>query len=419
MRALAANDALPALCEDGVVLALPVASSLPRTPGIAPALAPLVDAARSNGQPLPQDAALWVAAPSHLPAEAMSDLLRELRQAGYAVQGFIDSAVIVEAWLQRPAPSINVEFCARSCAISVVMREDGDYALRRSVALSTGVQDLHEAWLRMLADAMVRQWRFDPLEDPQHERALRAALPGLLQDAVDAGGAQFTLPLPGRDLPVALSRDQFQLAVHELLVPVGTALQALCAAMGDAELRVAADAARWPGVAEVLARAGPRPVLALAPGAAACAASLLSGVAAHAGAVQYLTRHPALQQLAPEGMATSLDAAATPARAAPTHVVFGGHAIAIDTDGLVLGRDPGAGAGALRLPDGIAGLSRRHCTLRRAGADTVLIDHSQYGSFIDGMRVNGRALLAAGNMLRLGTPGIELPLITLGGPAGS
>jgi hypothetical protein len=418
MRAIAANDRLPAIGEDGAVLALPPGATSPRMPGIAPVLAPLIDAARSAGEPSSTDAPLWVATPSHLPVEAMSDLLRELRQTGHAVQGFIDSAVVTEAWLQRSAPSITVEFCDRSCVISVVVREGGEYALRRSAALPVGARDLHEAWLRMLGDAMVLQWRFDPLEDPEHEQALRTALPGLLENAAATGGAHFTLPLPERELPLSLSRDQFQLAVHELLLPLGNALQALCAAMGDCEVRIAADAARWPGVPEVLSRAGSRPVLALAPGAAACAASLLPGAAAHGGAVQYLTRHAALAQQAPAGIATLLDTGVASFVEAPTHVVFGGRALAIDAEGLVLGRNPGAGRGALRLPEGIAGLSRRHCTLRRTGPDTVLIDHSQYGSFVDGMRVNGRTLLAAGSVLRLGTPGIELPLITLDRVAG-
>jgi pSer/pThr/pTyr-binding forkhead associated (FHA) protein len=82
-------------------------------------------------------------------------------------------------------------------------------------------------------------------------------------------------------------------------------------------------------------------------------------------------------------------------------------------EGLVLGRAPGDGPGVLELPEGIAGLSRRHCTLRRAGGETVLVDHSRFGTFVDGQRVDGRALLAAGSHLRLGTPGIELALVAL------
>jgi pSer/pThr/pTyr-binding forkhead associated (FHA) protein len=101
------------------------------------------------------------------------------------------------------------------------------------------------------------------------------------------------------------------------------------------------------------------------------------------------------------------------AQAMATHVVYRGRAVPITAVGLVIGRDPD-GAQTLRLPEGVAGLSRRHCTLRHDGARTQLIDHSTHGSFIDGVRVRGRALLTAGTTLRVGTPGIELSLIALG-----
>jgi pSer/pThr/pTyr-binding forkhead associated (FHA) protein len=95
-----------------------------------------------------------------------------------------------------------------------------------------------------------------------------------------------------------------------------------------------------------------------------------------------------------------------------THVVYRGRAVAIGADGLVLGREVDD-AHSLRLPEGVAGLSRRHCTLRRERGRTQIVDHSRYGSFLDGARVNGRAFLAAGSVLRLGTPGIELALVAL------
>ena len=60
----------------------------------------------------------------------------------------------------------------------------------------------------------------------------------------------------------------------------------------------------------------------------------------------------------------------------------------IPASGLVLGRDPGT-TPSLQLPEGIAGLSRRHCTLRRDGQRTQVIDHSSHGTFIDGVRVRG------------------------------
>jgi pSer/pThr/pTyr-binding forkhead associated (FHA) protein len=57
------------------------------------------------------------------------------------------------------------------------------------------------------------------------------------------------------------------------------------------------------------------------------------------------------------------------------------------------------------------GISRRPCSLYRLEDRALVEDHSRYGSFLNGQRVEGSAVLAAGDRLRLGTPGVELHLI--------
>src|SRR5262249_41087543 len=101
---------------------------------------------------------------------------------------------------------------------------------------------------------------------------------------------------------------------------------------------------------------------------------------------------------------------ATPA----THVLFEGRAIPISTNALVVGRSPLAAAPAdpqaatlaptaavLTLPDGLAGVSRRHCTFVRNADELVLIDHSNYGTVVNGERVSERVRLHAGDKVRL------------------
>jgi pSer/pThr/pTyr-binding forkhead associated (FHA) protein len=44
----------------------------------------------------------------------------------------------------------------------------------------------------------------------------------------------------------------------------------------------------------------------------------------------------------------------------------------------------------------------------------VLVDHSRHGTLVNGERVAGRARLRAGDVLRIGEPGVELPLIAVG-----
>ena len=51
-------------------------------------------------------------------------------------------------------------------------------------------------------------------------------------------------------------------------------------------------------------------------------------------------------------------------------------------------------------------------SLRREGESTVLIDHSRYGTWVNGARVRERATVRPGDRVRVGTPGVEFTLIS-------
>jgi hypothetical protein len=159
-------------------------------------------------------------------------------------------------------------------------------------------------------------------------------------------------------------------------------------------------------------------LIALADGfaAAACSTLDLPGCSA-AERVALLRRLPA--RLAPEcaSLATRelLRHDAVEARE-PTHVLYAGKAYLLGRDALTVGR--GGSEHALALPEGLAGVSRRHCTFLREAAETVLVDHSSYGTFVNGERVFERVRVHAGDRVRLGEPGIELALIAVGAAMG-
>ena len=111
-------------------------------------------------------------------------------------------------------------------------------------------------------------------------------------------------------------------------------------------------------------------------------------------------------------------------------MLLDGRAYSLTTDALVVGRAPesiGASVQAatlsagespvaryVTLPDGLAGVSRRHCTFVREGDELVLLDHSTFGTYVNGERVQERVRVHAGDRVRLGEPGVELALIAVG-----
>jgi pSer/pThr/pTyr-binding forkhead associated (FHA) protein len=95
-------------------------------------------------------------------------------------------------------------------------------------------------------------------------------------------------------------------------------------------------------------------------------------------------------------------------------VLWDGRAYAIHGDSLVVGREQSNDPRFINLPDGLAGVSRRHCTFVHDGEELVLLDHSTFGTFVNGERVRERVRIYAGDRVRLGEPGIELALIAVG-----
>lgn len=100
------------------------------------------------------------------------------------------------------------------------------------------------------------------------------------------------------------------------------------------------------------------------------------------------------------------------ARLQPTHVFWNSEARPLSIGSVVeIGR--GMTDSGLSLPEGLAGVSRWHCSLRVTPLTTELIDHSSHGTWLNDERVFGRAEVYAGDRIRIGDPGVELTLLTV------
>jgi pSer/pThr/pTyr-binding forkhead associated (FHA) protein len=96
----------------------------------------------------------------------------------------------------------------------------------------------------------------------------------------------------------------------------------------------------------------------------------------------------------------------------PTHLLVGDTAYALASAPLTLGTRPDDGERRIDLEGDMPGVSRRHCSLAEENGQCVLRDYSRYGTFLNGYRIDGSAVLQVGDRIRVGTPGYEFRLIT-------
>jgi hypothetical protein len=356
----------------------------------------------------------WFALAPPADIAELGELLAQLRAAGHAVRGFVDRAALLAAWLPLPSPLLVLELSGQRFSISVASRDVAGASLHRHVSLPGGERAFTAAWLELARATLVQQTRFDPLHDQRHESQLRTELPRLAADAERSGQASFDIQTGTGALTLTLTRDQLAAAAAPVLRPLASALQSLSAANGAGTLLVPAALLDLPGVDEALASAHLARLLSFdAPLATRALRLLPIDAAVPAGAVPYRTQLPLFTEEPPPDVLTPLQLRGQQPEVMATHVVYRGRAVALTPAGLTIGRDPGEASG-LRLPDGMAGLSRRHCTLLREGGRSQVIDHSSHGSWLNGGRVRGRALLPAGSTLKVGEPGVELQLVALG-----
>src|SRR5262245_5801738 len=258
------------------------------------AYAQLVDVWRAVAQP-GDEAALAV--PGTMRPGQLGVLLGITQHAGIPVAGLVDSAVAASAGLAARATVLHLDV-QRYQAVLTEMR--GATVLRRrrvESATRVGQKAMLAAWAQLIAEALVRRTRFDPLNQSATEQQLYQRLPAWLAELAAHETVDATIDLEGRNFAATLRGEQFALAAEAWYAQLAELVRSGHRVDETATLALSARAALLPGLAQ---RLGALPGLdavtlsdtAAAAGAAARAAEL--GPADPPALVTALARaHPA------------------------------------------------------------------------------------------------------------------------------
>lgn len=171
--------------------------------------------------------------PPNYDEQHMAVLLGVAKQCNFDAVGLLDQTVAVASNSANSSPGV---FCDLQLHQMVVggFDIDGDHVQRTTtVSLDGfGLLDLHERWVRIIADAFIQQCRFDPLHDAAIEQQLWDLLPEKLQNNASDTLFQFDLlnkhhAKIERDLMLAPVKEFFQQMVSRLN-SFGVVEQILC-----------------------------------------------------------------------------------------------------------------------------------------------------------------------------------------------
>lgn len=350
------------------------------------------------------DAAV-LAVPGSMRLHQVGLLLGIARRVGMPVAGVVDAAVAACADLPARASvkHLDVQFHQ-----AVLTEMQGATVLRRrrvEIAPRAGLKAIYTAWAQLVSEAMVRRTRFDPLHQAAAEQQLYERLPGWLESLADREAVDVVIDTEAGSFAATLRREQFTLAAEAWYAQLAELVHAGHRADEPATLALSARAALLPALGDRLASLPGLEEIALPETAAAAAAAAR---AAEIGPAE----PPALVAALSRSHAAARGARRPESAPRATHVILDGRAHPIDEHPLVIGFGAGPGR-RIELGGAGAGISRSHCTLVRSDGQVVVRDHSRYGTFVNGERVDGELPLGAGDRLRVGSPGVVLELVAV------
>jgi FHA domain len=366
---------------------------------------------------------LWIASPARSETAGLGAFLGVTRDLSLPVDGFIDAAAVTVAALGLERNAIVLELGLHHAAATAVDSDSGQARRRRTVfAERAGFIELHQMWLDLVSTTMVKRTRFDPLHDAVTEQQLFDALPSLAREAATNGNTTAAITKGTERFEVALTRDQFAQTADIVFRIIIGLIHQLRPAGAPVAIVLPTPVADLPGLREQLEQFVDCERVVVPDGFAAAATSLLDLPESPRAedSVRLLRRLPLQSQVQ-----STLSAAVSreflgkrrSGGAPPSHVLFDGRAHALNGGALVVGRTNASSPyRSITLSDGLAGVSRRHCTFAHDGEELVLLDHSTFGTFVNGERVQERVRVHAGDRVRLGEPGVELSLIAVGDP---
>lgn len=349
-----------------------------------------------------------VAVPAYMNAGNLSLFLGIAAELRIPVAGMVDAAVAATRRQYDGAVPVHVDLSLHSALLTRLAQNGLAQVDRSEVIEGCGIIALFEAWIAQIAEAFVQQSRFDPLHTAETEQMLQDSLPGWLARASSAESVEMQIEYRGIGHTAEIESLEIVATAAPVYHRIVSNLRALYRADETPALQLSDRAARMPGLADLLtARVGGEIYLLEAGATGRGLLSRCRDMRAGDAAVSLIRKLPWDQSpIAAKGAGDQ-----TPT-GQPTHVLFDNRAYAIGADALVLGSRPDEDQRRIDLRRDMPGVSRQHCALQVENGQCIVRDFSRYGTFLNGHRIDGSAVLQVGDLVRLGTPGFEFRLIT-------
>jgi hypothetical protein len=360
-----------------------------------------------------------MAIPSFYNREHLGLILGMAQELGMPVKGFVPLSLAASAHACPEKMLMYLDIHLHR--IEVICLDQGEHLTMRDAAITVekGLLALYQKLVDMIAQEFVRTTRFDPFHQAATEQELYDRLPGIFAHFQHNSSMVFEITGGLTPHSITLERDSITRAAepiyNEVLRLVKRMHQKRGKGRASLALQVSHRLGRLPGCQKMLATLQDVQIIELEPGAAArgvCRIWPQLAAQGHNEGISFFTSRPWQD---PQQTGGHRIPAETAAQAGPTHLLYGSIAYPITDKPLTIGCAHDAEQNDFTIVINAAEVSPKHCTIALRRGETVLRNASDYGTFVDGEKVTGSAVLKLGQIIRIGTPGEHLHLIACKG----
>lgn len=355
------------------------------------------------------------AVPGCWSTEQLGLLLGVAQELALPVRGLVDSAVAATRCEYPGQGLLHLDGTLHEILLTRLDQNGrvslGDRGDRQSV-VNVGIEQLERTAASFIAGRFLAATRFDPLHDARSEQTLYDHLYDWLRELQRQPEIGVRIEFGGNEFHATIRNDELAEREANAFEPAARLIRSSLGAGEPVAIQVSHRLAEFPGIVESLARLPQASVFVLEPAAAAWGAlQRAEQFTRNAGGV---------------GLTTTLDWDHAPARVdgpgsaaaprqetvAPTHLLYDGRVYRLDTAVFNIGVELAAGEFGVRLDPSIAGVSRRHCSIRRGKNGIELVDYSRFGTRLNGHPIGDAAILTTGDVISIGRSSVELRLVT-------
>jgi hypothetical protein len=181
---------------------------------------------KSIWNPGPGEHEVILVVPGIYSPEQLALLLGITNECGIPVRGVVDTAVAASRYSSAGRRLLHLDVHLHRMVISEM--EEGSLIRRqRSDSIAgVGLTQLADLWCNRIADAFVRNTRFDPMHQAESEQLLYDSLPGWLERMEQDGSALLEVESRGRKYQLSFKRHQLVEASRDLFRQVAEQVNA-------------------------------------------------------------------------------------------------------------------------------------------------------------------------------------------------